>query len=271
MLSFFLVFPLAGQQEARIGGAYSTQSQLNSFLLIDQSNGASNPSLQSFLMKLAKKETSIKKEKEFLRYIFSKTHEQYLRKFVAYAPFSSMFSDGQYNCLTGTILYTIILNHFNIKHEVIETNYHIFILADTDTGKVLIEATDPFHGFVDTPLEIEERISRYRENTLYATNKKLTYYQFSFDLYNNVTLEELRGLLYYNMAVESYNQQNLTESIQYLDKATELYSSSRIDEFSQILILALRQSSLDDQRKEEHLKTIFTVRQKTSEAMALLQ
>lgn len=270
ILTLVLALPVWAQDEVHENKIKSTQAYLNSFLSVDQNAEASTSSLNDFLKKLEKKKISIKSEKEFLRYVFAKTHQVYLKQFVGYAQFNTLFSDGSYNCLTGTILYTLILNHFNLKHEVIETNYHIFILAETSQGNVLLEVTDPYHGFVESSYEIEVRISRYKQNALYATNNNLAYYKFNFDLYNSVSTEELRGLLYYNKAVDSYNHKNLKESIQYLAKASELYSSSRIDEFSQILILSLRQSQLDDYLKEEYLKTIFTVRQKASRVMAMI-
>lgn len=270
ILSLVLGFPAWAQDEVPQNKTKSTQAYLKSFLSVDLSVESSASSLNEFLKKLEKKKISIKNEKEFLRYVFAKTHQVYLKQFVGYAQFNTLFSDGSYNCLTGTILYTLILNHFNLKHEVIETNYHIFILAETSQGNILLEVTDPYHGFVDSSYEIEVRISRYKQNALYAANNNLAYYKFNFDLYNPVSTDELRGLLYYNKAVDAYNHQKLKESIQYLAKAAELYSSSRIDEFSQILILSLRQSALDDHLKEEYLKTIFAVRQKASGAMAMV-
>jgi hypothetical protein len=141
-----------------------------------------------------------------------------------------------------------------------ETNYHIFILAETGQGKILIEATDPINGFVTNPQEIESRIKGYKENFTPISNSKMHYYQFSFELFRSVSLKELRGLLYYNRAVDAFNHQNLRESAQSLKKAHAFYSSPRIDEFSQILLLALQQSSLENQLRIECMKTVITIK-----------
>jgi len=98
----------------------------------------------------------------------------------------------------------------------------------------------------------------------------MSYYQFNFDLFNSVSMEELRGLLYYNMAVDSYNHQRLEESIQFLVKANALYSSPRIHEFSQVLLLWVQQSDWKDEIKEKSLKAIFSIQQKNAPAIAFL-
>jgi hypothetical protein len=41
------------------------------------------------------------------------------------------------------------------------------LLADTDEGRVLFEATDPLHVFVTNPDEIEKRIQQYKQNVIH--------------------------------------------------------------------------------------------------------
>lgn len=266
-LLFLLVFftlSAQGQGSEPIAASY-----LNSFLSADGQNISVPSTFDSFLSKLEKRRSSLS-EKEFVRYVFSKTHQKYLKKFEPSAPFNNLFINGSYNCLSGTILYAVILQHFDISYQVIETNYHIFLTVNTREGEVLLEATDPLGGYVDTEIEIAQQILAYKQHTLTASRSRLAYYQFSFDLYNTVSLEELRGLLYYNKAVDSFNHQKLEESIQYLVKANQLYSSSRTVEFSQILLLSLQQSKLDDRLKQQYTKSILSVRLESSAVVASL-
>jgi len=243
---------------------------MNRFSTVDPIEGTfSATSFESFLNKLEKKQTSFH-EKEFLRYVFTKTHQTYLKKYVAYASFNNLFTDGSYHCLTGTILYSLILNHFGIKHEVIETNYHIFLMAETDQGKILMEATDPQFGFVDSPEGIEYRINEYKQQTLEASTANLSYYRFSSNLYESVSLDEMEGLLYFNKAVDLFNQSKLDACITSLVRANESYTSSRIDEFSQILILALQQSTLEATQKKEYMKLLVSIRQRAFPLVATL-
>jgi len=243
---------------------------LDTFLAVDQTESNSASSFDAFLKKLEKKRVAINQENDFIRLLFAKTHQQYLKKYEVYAPISDLFNTGAYNCLTGTILYALLLNHFHIPHQVIETNYHIFIIAETKQGKILLEATDPINGFVTKQQDIESRLKVYRENLTPISDLKRDYYQFSFELFRPVSLTELQGLLYYNKAVDAFNHQDLQESAQSLKKAYAFYFSPRIDEFSQVLLLALQQSNLDNQLRVECMKTLITINGDLPSSVAFL-
>lgn len=265
IIALFISCSVFGQE------ATSTLVRLDSFLSVDQPASYSSTTFNSFLTKLQKKKEVIEQENDFVRYVFTKAHQQYLKKFEEYASINKLFSNGSYNCLTGTILYTLLLDHFNISHQVIETNYHIFILANTKQGQILLEATDPLNGFVDNPVDIENRINTYKENSVHASNRKQYCYQFTFQLYNTVTTKELLGLLYYNQAVDAYNHQNLQQSIECLKKTHPLYTSVRIDEFSQLLLLTLQQSKMEPQLRVEYIQTVLSIRRDLMPIVASLQ
>ena len=206
---------------------------------------------------------------KFCRTLFQKTRQEFFRDYTQYATFSETLTKGKYNCLTGTALYAILLDHFDFKYTIIETNYHIFLLAYTPEGKVLFEATDPVNGFVSNPDEIEKRIQQYKQNTIQpnaGTNKK--YYEYNVNLYQQVSVHQMSGLLHYNLSIEAYNQQNFKEAIEHLDKALALYSSPRITEFSAILLLSVMESNLDESVKENYLKRIQAIRKKQLPVMA---
>lgn len=259
-----LIFLLPGLVLANHGADknFSAETNLKAFLSAGHYTTQSVKSFESFLHKLDKK-SSVKSERGFIRYIFEKTHQRFLKSYEAYASLDETFDNGSYNCLTGTILFSLILHHYAIEHQVIETNYHIFILAETAEGQILLEATDPLNGFVTSAKEIEARIAVYKQNQLQEQQRDKSYYKFRFELYNEVSLDELRGLTFYNNAVSSFNHKNLEVSVQHLVKAHELYSSHRIEEFSQILLLSLQQSDLDKKTKENCMNTILSLRQKS--------
>jgi hypothetical protein len=101
---------------------------------------------------------------KFCRALFNRTRQQFFRRYTPYASFGETLNNGKYNCLTGTALYALLLDHFNIQYSIIETNYHIFLLAHTQEGTVLFEATDPTDGFVTDPKQIEQRVKLYKQN-----------------------------------------------------------------------------------------------------------
>ena len=144
----------------------------------------------------------------------------------------------------------------------------IFLIAKTTSGDVLIEATDPTNGFVDEASEIEERINSYKQNLIQQKQPGKSYYQFSFELFSTVTLDQMMGLMYYNRAVKAFNDKQLVEAVQYLDQAFVLYQSPRIDEFSKILLLSVSESDLDQEAKASYVRKLLQIRKKKTDFVA---
>ncbi len=256
-----------GQENPRVlNSGDNLENYLDSYCQVG-GNSNSHDYVSNFIKKLERKETQ-KESVEFLRILFTKTRHAFLRHYAEYASFSETIDKGRYNCLTGTALYALLLDHFDIEYKIIETNYHIFLLASTNKGKVLFEATDPLNGFVDNQNDIENRIKQYKRNRLQETAADKKYYRYNFELYNEVSLDQMEGLLHYNMSIVAYNKQNLQSAVHYLEKALSLYNSPRITEFSAILLLSVMESKLDKLTKESCLKNIQTIRRKQVPVMA---
>ena len=232
--------------------------------LYSQTGAPTNSSdhLAAFVQKLDQKQSGFKHQSDFLEYIFNKTHQKFLKNFSEYASFPETLSNGSYNCLTGTALYALLLEHFDIEYQIIETNYHIFLLAQSDKGSILFETTDPVSGFVTNPEEIKKRIDGYRQNSIQAGGSSKTYYRYNFDLYNSVSLDQVLGLLHYNLSIVAFNAKDLSLSIDHLSKAMEFYQSPRFEEFSRIILLTIMEGNLNPSEKERNLESIRALREK---------
>ncbi|WP_333818607.1 hypothetical protein [Ohtaekwangia sp.] len=269
LICFLPVLALA--QDAQVMPTSSTSFEHYVFLYSTTGlkvSTAPADALPSFVERLTSKRNDFRRDKDFVEYIFTKTHRRFLKNYIQYSSFSDLLNKGDYNCLTGTALYALLLDHFSIPYRIIETNYHIFLMAETSDGEVLLEATDPAHGFTDSKAEIEKRITTYRQNATQKDTRNKRYYYFSFDLYNVVNLDEVLGLLYYNHAVIAYNNHEWVSTIDYLEKASALYQSPRLEEFSRIVLLSIEASKLDASLKENCVKKIQSVRKRKMEMVA---
>ena len=266
LIILFQPILLFGQQ----GQTSSSEDKLSRYIVtysnVDGSV-ASFKEISNFIKKLERKEMQ-KKSTGFIRHLFLKTHQEFLKHYAEYASFSETLDKGRYNCLTGTALYALLLDHFDIEYKVIETNYHIFLLASTGEGQILCEATDPLNGFIEKPKDIDSRINLYKQNRVQETSIDKKYYRYNFNLYSQVSLDQIEGLLHYNFSIMAFNEQNLHASIQRLDRALDLYNSPRILEFSTILLLSVMESKLDNVDKENCIKNIQAIRKKQMQVMA---
>ncbi len=271
LIVFFISLSLLVEAQERKGNVAASETfeqYLALYLSTDNSKTVSTTAINSFVQKLEFKKPSFKKESEFLQYTFNQTHRKFLKHYKQYCTFTELVDKGTYNCLTATALYALLLQHFNIDYTIVETNYHIFLLANTEQGTVLLETTDPLNGFISKASEIEKRISAYKQNELMKVEKSKTVYAYNFNLYHAVSLDEMLGLMYYNLAIEAYNNQEIQLAIAYLDHATLRYQSARIEEFSSIILLTLQQSELEASVKNSYLQKVKAIQTKKLSGLA---
>lgn len=198
--------------------------------------------LEIFIQDLQQKK--VKSENKFLKSIFKATHQKFLKRYSQYSDLGEVFQTGKFDCLTATALFSVILTEIGFDYKIIETNYHIFILVNTEAGEVLLETTDRLSGFVDHPEEIKNRISSYRENEVMRVGSDKTYYHYSFDLFHEVAPHQLAGLLYFNQAIKAYNKNDLLTCAALLDQSKRIYESPRVEELAIVLVKSVLESDL---------------------------
>jgi hypothetical protein len=237
-----------------IAGCLTAKSQsLDSWLATSGTTKSSaiKDEVSSFIVSLSGDKRS---DIRVLRKTFNRVHTRYLKSYEAYSDFDKIFQSGNYDCLTATALFSHVLNELGYSYEIIETNYHIFLMVHTSAGEVMIETTDRVSGFVTDRKAIAKRTGDYRKNTLTATNPDQLAYQYSFNLYQSLSPEKISGLLYFNQAVKAYNKQEWLACAKQLEKANVLYSSPRCSELGHILIKTVLESEMNEEAKASCLR-----------------
>jgi hypothetical protein len=175
----------------------------------------------------------------FLKRVFYKTQSTFLHEYEQYAPFSALAtSNKEYDCVTGTALYAIILEHFNFEYSIIELDFHAYILVHLSNSDILIESTNPTSGFVTESDEIAKLKSKYR---LESTEIKANNYVVD-EVERKITVKELAGLHFYNQAVNVFNQGEYILAKRLLKAARNLYDCPRINGLLEITDLSIAKS-----------------------------
>lgn len=199
-------------------------------------NSTSWEGLVEFAEKMDAKRLSLNDDYAFLRTLYARVHSKFLKRYALHTSFAELLSEGRYDCLTGVAIYALLLDRYNYDYQVIETNYHIFMMVTTRKGTVLLEVTDPVDGFIMGKEAIDQHISMYRAGAQDPRAKSNNdTYEFTFDLFRTVTLPEITGLLYFNLAVDAFNQGRIETSQELLQAASAYYQSERIEEFSRLI------------------------------------
>ena len=225
-------------------------TQLNRYILTSGEENLQNAEakIRQLHEKIGSK--SRKSDHHFLRNVFSITHRQLLKQYEQYSGFGDLFQTGQYDCLTATALYSLVLSHFGYDHKIIETNYHIFLLVQTNEGEILIESTDPINGLEYQPNRIQARIQTYLyDQEQIAANE--SFHIFSYSLFEQVSLTQMEGLLYYNQCVKAFNNQQWVAARTYLTKAKQHYDSPRTQEMESLLLSVIASNELEKSNLKE--------------------
>jgi hypothetical protein len=179
----------------------------------------------------SKKEDKLK----LLRSVFQKTHQRLFKKYELHSSFNAMLNEGKYDCVSGSAALGLLLNRFGFPFEIIETDYHVFVVTNLDGKKIILESTLPVGGMITAPSEVEAYLATYKANDdtpLKKANQSLAGPQIDYSdnsIFRKVSLRELAGLQYYNDAIVHFNSQDFGRAVTQLHKAFLLYPSERID------------------------------------------
>ncbi|MCE2892978.1 MAG: hypothetical protein LW721_00970 [Flammeovirgaceae bacterium] len=250
----FVLIPLLGAgQNNLLPSLLKTTPTANTALI--------NKKLVDFISLQQTKQIKSKSEIKFLHSLFNESHRKFLKHYKPYSQFNEPFESGNYDCLSGTAFFSLMLESLQMNYKIIETNYHIFLLVETREGQVLLETTDRLFGFKTNPLEIEKCLKGYKENLLATSNRKAYYYQYQSKLFREIKSTQLSGLLYFNLAVVSYNNREWEQCVYHLEKARFIYDNARVSELTHLLVETISHVDLNEKSKQElliHLSPFVT-------------
>lgn len=211
-----------------------TMMPLDLFREVNPIAEASITSWNKLVEELDLKASKTKDDLQLIRQIFQKSHQRLFKKYEQHSSFNAMLASGSFDCVSGSAVIGMLLDRYRIQHEIIETDYHVFILAEVDGKKIVLESTLPVGGMITTPSEVEKYLASYepnQEESASAYDRRLAGpVQSTSDntIFRKVSLQELAGLQFYNDAIVHFNSQAYTRAISQLKQAYMLYPSERI-------------------------------------------
>lgn len=218
----------------------------NSFLLFKAVKAEQTGSEQAWLGVVEDLDFKVSRKKsdlQFIRQIFEKTHQKLLKKYEQHSTFNSMLNEGKFDCVSGSAALSLLLDRYGFDFDIIETDYHVFIVVDLEGKKVILESTLPIGGMITSATEVNKYLESYKPEKftpLNSLNQGLAGPDIDFanhSIFRKVNLKQLAGLQYYNDAIVHFNSQAFGLAIDQLSKAYLLYPSDRI--------LGLRELSID--------------------------
>lgn len=205
------------------------------------------------LKKLDKVHEKYGEDPRFLSEIFFLTHQELLRKYQQISNLSSTIKKGKYDCVTGTAVYAILLDRYEISYALFETKEHVYLRGEFLGEEFIFESTYPEDGFITGTEKISE--FEWQFSALHTKDLEVKSPQvlggISLELStktfrNTIDLRQLAGLQYYNDAIKEFYDKNFFGSYSQLVKASILYPSERILDLKGKMELLLGIVSLED-------------------------
>jgi tetratricopeptide (TPR) repeat protein len=191
--------------------------------------------IQEIIDELEKKNIGGKSIKKQVKLIYKYAHTSLLQKYDEQKSFYDVIETGEYNCVTASALYAILLDHFNIAYVIKETPRHVYLVADPNLNHIMIESTMPRGGVVTHDEKTQRNYVEFLVN-----NKLISLEEFQtntiIDLFNkhyyqqenNINLQELTAIQYYNKGVFLFDEQRYEDAVSNLEKANIIYPSNSI-------------------------------------------
>jgi hypothetical protein len=215
---------------------------------------------------LNSKKHRYKNQTSFWRHVYYKVHRKYLRNYQSPATLNEVLKNGTYDCLAGTALYALIFDQLGADYRIVETSYHIYLELTVNGKVILVESTNPLGGFVTDEILVENLKQDYLNNTESNGWGNKDFYRSQPVFNKSISLKELAGLQYFNLAVEAYNNRDLPNALALQDRALRLYPSIRLEEMMAVMLktmesdptfdLVLKQQYLS---KYDHLRHTIVV------------
>lgn len=166
--------------------------------------------------------------------VYNDVHDEFLEKYELQNRFSSVFSNGNYNCVSASALYALIFEYISIPYSIKEKPTHVYLMAFPNNDQLLVEATDPTGSFFNYNDRFKATVvGRLKDAKLISegdySNKTVdeifNAFYYSDD---NIELRELAGIQYLNDALYKLEANQTAAAYQQLKKSYYLYPKENI-------------------------------------------
>ena len=189
--------------------------------------------LSAFIAQLGAKVEKAKGPEKKIKLIHKEVHSAYLRKYVLANHFADVFTKGEYNCVSATALYALVLQQLDIPYVVKETPTHVFLVAYPASARIALESTDPQVGYIVFNERFKnEYVSQLRKMKLisereYQTKGVEALFDEMYFKNQDISLKELIALQYYNDGLYLMDEEKWESSLHQFEKGYMLYPSDR--------------------------------------------
>jgi tetratricopeptide (TPR) repeat protein len=212
--------------------------------------------------KLKTKIATLKKPAAQLKFIFDDVQKTFLKQYDLDADFTDMFLSGNYNCLTATILYALLLDELSIKYTIKFAPGHVYLIVKGNDLQYIFETTDPIGGCIELNKAIQNTVSqgmRVAQYILSENQKKQTgvLLENYFIRLNKYDIKGLIGYQYMNLAIQKMNKNDLVSAFYYTEKAKIFTPVDDLSNLSSMLLATSVEKASIESTERAHLMVML--------------
>ncbi|TSJ47723.1 hypothetical protein [Fluviicola chungangensis] len=210
-----------------------------------QKTAAAKKEFDAFISELKASKILKQSEEKTIRALHKQVHERFLTRYRALVDFDEIFVTGEYNCVSSTALFALVLEELGIPYYVQEQPGHVLIMAYPNTSNITVEMTTVKNAFVIPP---RKDINRAIENLLelqLVTPKQVNtlgsvaVYDLFFNVRSKLTIDQLIGIQLFNHAITAVNNDQTEKALSDISKAERFYDVYRTQILKSELLLDL--------------------------------
>lgn len=174
-----------------------------------------------------------KQEAKKIKIIYTYVHKEFLKVYKLRNSFIDIFETGEFNCVSASALYAVILSKLSIPYQIKETPTHVYLVAYPNSSKIMIETTAAQNGYYQFKFAFvnkfvanlyESKLITKEEYETVPANELFNKYFFTSE---DITLLQLTGLQYSNFAIYHLDDEALKEANEEVKKAYFIYPDQR--------------------------------------------
>lgn len=201
-----------------------------------------NSQIDELKSDLTNKKFEVKPEEKKLKLLFDLTHKNFFLKYKEVSTFDEIFESKEYNCVSATALYCLILQQYQIPYSIKETPSHVYSIAYPDTRSIVLESTAPKNGYYSpSNSDIQKAVGSlvdlkyYTKEEIETKGVREVYNEFFYDE-DEIDIKKLAGLQYHNESISYFAEDKFELALNSNYKCELLYKSEKTEYLSYILL-----------------------------------
>ncbi|MBX7127111.1 MAG: hypothetical protein K1X47_15555 [Cyclobacteriaceae bacterium] len=182
---------------------------------------------------LKKAGVDTRKPEKKIKEIYTLVHRAFLKQYQLENRMPDVFRNGDYNCVTASALYALVLQDRMIPYTIKEKPTHVFLVAYPNSNNILIETTSPLFGYLsfDNTYKSTFVNNLKGQKLISASEMENKTVDELFNKYyfrdEDIDIRKLIGIHYMNDALFKQDHNDDMKAFQQAEKAWLFYPSER--------------------------------------------